>query len=63
MVDHRQIEYLLRALTRNLLSADEFQPLFLRLTPEERMLLLEKADAVVLGRYAPPRSNRRPEPA
>ncbi|HUQ91649.1 MAG TPA: hypothetical protein VM120_08205 [Bryobacteraceae bacterium] len=52
MINHRQIDFVLQSLTRNLLSASEFQDHFSRLNHQERMLLLERLDATVHG--APP---------
>ncbi|MBV6430834.1 MAG: hypothetical protein IANPNBLG_00954 [Bryobacteraceae bacterium] len=52
MADLRQVDYLVQALTRNQLSADEFQRCFTRLSHEERMLVLERADKAVYGPQA-----------
>ncbi|MCZ2151137.1 MAG: hypothetical protein LC126_25615 [Bryobacterales bacterium] len=57
MVDSRQVDYLVQALARNQLSADEFQRCFTRLNHEERMLVLEGADKAVYGPQAITLSN------
>lgn len=41
---NQQIDFLLKALSRNLLSADEFQRIFLTLSRTDRMLLLQRLD-------------------
>ncbi|MCC6366604.1 MAG: hypothetical protein IT165_24055 [Bryobacterales bacterium] len=60
MVDLRQVDYLVQALTRNQLSADEFQRCFTRLSHEERMLVLEGADKAIYGPQAITLSNPYP---
>lgn len=41
----QHLDFLVNALTRNMLSADEFQKIFVKLSPPERMQLLERLDA------------------
>jgi hypothetical protein len=54
-------------MTCNRLSADEFQPLFVKLNHEERMHLLERLEGAISGPQAvvatqPPSSSQRYRP-
>jgi hypothetical protein len=41
---NQQIDFIVKALSRNLLSADEFQRLFITLSRADRMILLQRLD-------------------
>ncbi len=46
-MNNRNIEFLFQAMTCNRLSADEFQPLFVKLSHDERMTLLERLEGAL----------------
>ncbi len=49
-----QIDSIVEMLSRNMLSADDFQTLFRKLSSKDRLMLLEKLD-----RVSEPSSSRR----
>lgn len=60
-MNHRNIDFLFQALTQNRLSADEFQPLFVKLSHEERMALLDRLEREVAEPAVPPPTSLPPQ--